>query len=210
MRSSTIVSVLFGAGALATVIDRRALKVEDVTITVTDYVTAGQAAVKVAAPTPVVKAVKAAAPAAAPVKQHHNHNHYHKQAAAAPAPSPKASSSSVAAPVPAVKETTTSPKAYVAPTTKAAPPPKAPTTKAAPPPKTTAAPVKAAAPADTDNLPKTAVVGLDSGSKIYQGLSLQQHNVHRQNHSVNALTWNDTLAGYAKTVAESCVYAHDR
>ena len=38
---------------------------------------------------------------------------------------------------------------------------------------------------------------------------LDHHNIHRANHSAPALTWDDTLAGYAENTANTCVFAHD-
>jgi uncharacterized protein YkwD len=35
------------------------------------------------------------------------------------------------------------------------------------------------------------------------------HNVHRTNHTAPLMTWNQTLANAAQTIAESCVYAHN-
>ncbi|KAI1323613.1 CAP domain-containing protein [Xylariaceae sp. FL0255] len=39
--------------------------------------------------------------------------------------------------------------------------------------------------------------------------TLYQHNIHRANHSAPALTWDDTIAGYAAITAKTCVFAHD-
>lgn len=41
-----------------------------------------------------------------------------------------------------------------------------------------------------------------------QGI-LDSHNIHRANHSVNALVWDDRLTSVAAQIAASCVYAHD-
>jgi uncharacterized protein YkwD len=38
---------------------------------------------------------------------------------------------------------------------------------------------------------------------------LDQHNNHRMNHSVPALTWSDSMASIAQSIAASCVYAHN-
>ncbi|ODA81375.1 hypothetical protein RJ55_04340 [Drechmeria coniospora] len=38
---------------------------------------------------------------------------------------------------------------------------------------------------------------------------LRQHNIHRRNHSVSDFVWNNDLADYAKTLALTCVFAHD-
>jgi len=43
----------------------------------------------------------------------------------------------------------------------------------------------------------------------YASTALYGHNIHRANHSAPALTYNNQLAGYAATVAASCVFAHD-
>jgi hypothetical protein len=46
-------------------------------------------------------------------------------------------------------------------------------------------------------------------SSSYTDIALYQHSIHRINHSANDLAWNTELAGYAATVAASCVFAHD-
>lgn len=46
-----------------------------------------------------------------------------------------------------------------------------------------------------------------SGS--YQQVVLDQHNLHRKNHSSPDLKWSDELAQYAKNTAEGCVFEHD-
>lgn len=43
----------------------------------------------------------------------------------------------------------------------------------------------------------------------YAAPIMEQHNLHRSNHSVAALTWDDSLANIAQQIAASCVYAHD-
>lgn len=199
MRTAAVATFLFAAGVLATpVLDRRVVVTDEVVVTVVDYVTAG------------------AKPSAHPVPKvsgnHNPHGHYHPY---------KAQSPPEAAPAPAA-----SPKPYVAPAAPA-PKPEAPKaaapapkksstavaavepTKPAPSPKTTAAPKEAAAPATgSSNLPTTYVPNLDSSSDIYSGLAVEHHNVHRKNASVPNLTWNDTLAGYAKQTAQTCVWGH--
>lgn len=205
MRPSVIITAILATGALATpVIDRRAIKIENVVVTTTEYVNAGNAAaVKVAPTTPAAVNVNAAAYPSP--HAHHHHQAQPVKAPAAVAPAPEQSSPSAPYVAPPAPEPTLTTKAQAV-----APPP---ATSAAPSPQTTVAPspVKSSAqPVNNDNLPTTAVANLDSGSEIYKGLSAQHHNVHRQNHSVPALTWNDTLASYAETIAKSCVYAHDR
>ncbi|KAK5056600.1 hypothetical protein LTR84_012132 [Exophiala bonariae] len=48
-----------------------------------------------------------------------------------------------------------------------------------------------------------------SVSSDYQQGILDAHNIHRANHSVSDLSWDDKLAGIAAQIAASCVYAHD-
>jgi uncharacterized protein YkwD len=66
------------------------------------------------------------------------------------------------------------------------------------------APTKAAEPkvveASTPNL------SLDDS---YDTVMLAYHNIHRANHSVSALEWDDELAGYAENTANGCVFEHD-
>lgn len=43
----------------------------------------------------------------------------------------------------------------------------------------------------------------------YQSKVLDSHNVHRANHSSDALTWSKDLETSAQALASSCVYQHD-
>lgn len=43
----------------------------------------------------------------------------------------------------------------------------------------------------------------------YKSAVVYAHNLHRANHSAPAVEWDDELYNCAKTVAESCNYAHD-
>ena len=43
----------------------------------------------------------------------------------------------------------------------------------------------------------------------YTSAALYHHNVHRFNHSAGALEWSAEHAGFAQTLAETCVFAHD-
>ena len=54
--------------------------------------------------------------------------------------------------------------------------------------------------------PTTLVPDLDVTSPTYTAIALQHHNVHRANHSANPLVYNQTLASWAQTKAESCVW----
>ncbi|GAB1314715.1 hypothetical protein MFIFM68171_04925 [Madurella fahalii] len=40
----------------------------------------------------------------------------------------------------------------------------------------------------------------------YPSTALFHHNIHRANHSANPLDWNDTLAGFAQTLVDTCQY----
>ncbi|KAK7433212.1 hypothetical protein QQZ08_000147 [Neonectria magnoliae] len=55
--------------------------------------------------------------------------------------------------------------------------------------------------------------GTSSGSlsldENYKTVMLNYHNLHRANHSVDALTWDATLAQYAENSAKTCVFEHD-
>jgi Cysteine-rich secretory protein family len=48
-----------------------------------------------------------------------------------------------------------------------------------------------------------------SSPNSYAQAILDQHNNHRQNHSAQALVWDDNMANIAQQIAESCVYAHN-
>ncbi|KAK4102331.1 PR-1-like protein [Parathielavia hyrcaniae] len=43
----------------------------------------------------------------------------------------------------------------------------------------------------------------------YQSTALYHHNIHRFNHSADALAWDDGLASSAETLAKRCVFEHD-
>jgi hypothetical protein len=43
----------------------------------------------------------------------------------------------------------------------------------------------------------------------YAGIAVHHHNIHRTNHSANAIQWDSSLEASAKEVAASCVYAHN-
>lgn len=43
----------------------------------------------------------------------------------------------------------------------------------------------------------------------FSDVSVYHHNIHRTNHSVAEIAYDDTYAGYAATVAASCTFAHD-
>lgn len=64
------------------------------------------------------------------------------------------------------------------------------------------------APAFETAIPTTFVPDLDPTSSIYKDLVLQHHNIHRRNHSADDLTWDDRMAGYAETIAKTCIWGH--
>ncbi|KAM0197719.1 hypothetical protein ACHAPQ_000070 [Fusarium lateritium] len=68
----------------------------------------------------------------------------------------------------------------------------------------TPTPTKAAEPKVTEA--STPDLSLDGS---YDTVMLAYHNIHRANHSVSALEWDDELAGYAENTANGCVFEHD-
>ena len=108
-----------------------------------------------------------------------------------PAPSPAAPSS--AAPV--------VPASSAAPTYTPAPSSAAPVSSAAP---TTSQ----ASYSGNSHITGTAEGDLTSGTD-YQNMVLFHHNIHRANHSADALTWNQTLADSAYVLASGCVFRHN-
>ena len=186
---------------------KRDVVTDTVVVTVVDYVYENGApapegestsakvyvAVQESTPTPSSTSVKRPAQ----VYSSHRHHHSHTSSSVAPVAPPSSSS-----PV-------------VVPTSVQAPPPPSIIPAQAPKPSSSAVPQPAPSPVNydtttpaesSDDLPKTFVSGLDPGSADYSGLILQHHNVHRSNHSASALSWNSTLAGYAKTKAQGCVW----
>ncbi|KAH7126271.1 CAP domain-containing protein [Dactylonectria estremocensis] len=72
--------------------------------------------------------------------------------------------------------------------------------------KTSTKTTKAAAVETTAASDATLNLSLD---EEYQTVMLNYHNIHRANHSVDALEWDATYASYAQTIANTCVFAHD-
>ena len=107
---------------------------------------------------------------------------------------------------------TSTPVVVVESTSTAAP--IAPTTSTVAPASSAAAPVSSAPAATSepaaspvsDGAPTTLVPGLDVSSPTYTAIALQHHNVHRSNHSAQAVTYNETLARWAQEKATSCVW----
>lgn len=75
------------------------------------------------------------------------------------------------------------------------------------------------APAPSSAAPVAPVYSAPAASKAadsseaaptdYSGKVVYHHNVHRANHSAPDVTWSDDLYQCAKTIASSCVYAHN-
>lgn len=59
----------------------------------------------------------------------------------------------------------------------------------------------------TTSKPASSTAG--GANAAYTSVALERHNIHRRNHSAPDMVWNAELAGYAKTVADSCKFAHD-
>ena len=192
MRFSTLTTAAFVAGAFASPINKRDVitdvVVDDVVVTdvVMTTVTAGEAAPSPVANSPVVNVVTTTA---APVVV---------QQPPPPPPSPQ--------PSPAVaenKKVEPSPVNSVVPASSAAP-----SSTAAPAPSSTSASPKPSSGPSSGGASTTFVDNLDPASSTYQAIALQHHNIHRSNHSASDLVWNTTLADYAKTTAETCVWGH--
>ncbi|KAL6901588.1 CAP domain-containing protein [Trichoderma evansii] len=121
-----------------------------------------------------------------------------------PKPAPPPPSPAPAAPgtttviVPAVQAPKSSPPPAASPEVAAKPSPK-PSPSPSPSP-AAASPKPAASPAATSS---------SSGATDYQTAMLNEHNIHRANHSAPALEWDDQLAGFAQITASTCVFAHD-
>lgn len=185
MRSSLTIAVLV-AGALA-VPHKRAIspdtyaKPADDVVYVTTYVT-------MMADSP---------PAASPVPKHHGHNHAHAYAAAQPSADAQPSTNSAGTESQPKNDSDGSGWSYSwswssesTPASSSAPVPVEST------PEPVQEPAKSTAPAPAT--PST-----------YQEHVVYHHNIHRQNHSVPDVQWDDDLCASARVVAESCVYAHN-
>jgi hypothetical protein len=58
--------------------------------------------------------------------------------------------------------------------------------------------------------PATSSAASSSGSaSSYAQAILDQHNIHRANHSPPALVWDDDMASIAQQIGQSCFYAHN-
>ncbi|KAL6697497.1 PR-1-like protein [Trichoderma pleuroticola] len=229
MKSS---AVLLAAGALlvsAMPLDKRALEVQWVTDIVTVTVTVDPSASAAAAATSTAGGVfvqnvseqpaatpspQPAAPAPKPVYAPP------PPPPAAPSPKPAVTPQSVPQaapqPAPASSAPAAAPKPVIVPVESPAPAPKPspsptpevvvakPSPKPAPSPSPSPKPAPSPAPAPAPAPSPAPASGNDYGSIV-----VNEHNVHRANHSAPDLAWDTTLAGYAQTIAEGCVFAHD-
>ena len=58
--------------------------------------------------------------------------------------------------------------------------------------------------------PQTTQPSSGGGSPSgYAGVVVDQHNIHRSNHSASNIQWSASLAGIAADIARTCVYAHN-
>jgi len=181
MRTSTVLSVLFAATALAVPVNNKRVVVEDVVVvTVTDF---------------VYPDGSPATPAAAPVVDS-PHSLY-----IAPKPSTTEQPAVPAAPSPSPVE---APKEAPVQTTAPAAAPAAAAVE------TTSAPAPSPVyQAPASGAPTTLVPNLDVSSPTYTAIALAHHNAHRSNHSAPAVEYNATVAAWAQKKAESCVWNED-
>lgn len=119
---------------------------------------------------------------------------------AAPQPAP-ASSAPAAAPKPVIV-----PVESPAPAPKPSPSPTPEVVVAKPSPSPSPSP--SPKPAASSPKPAASSPAPASGND-YSSIVVNEHNIHRANHSAPDLAWDTTLAGYAQTIAEGCVFAHD-
>ena len=94
----------------------------------------------------------------------------------------------------------------------ASPPPQTQPQKQSQPPQGPTKPPSAPAPASPfagmPSAPASFVEDLTGDDAVYKAIVLLHHNIHRTNHSLPLLEWNETLFEYAKASAQACVYEH--
>ncbi|KAK0909015.1 hypothetical protein LTR91_016139 [Friedmanniomyces endolithicus] len=117
------------------------------------------------------------------------------------APSTSGAPSSSAAPTTPTSTYVAPTSTYVAPTSTYV----APTTTSQAPSSTYVAPSSSAAPASTS--PLSVFPPAPTG---YNDLVKYHHNIHRSNHSVADIEWDDGLASTAAIIAAGCWYAHNQ
>ncbi|OPB45278.1 hypothetical protein A0O28_0074880 [Trichoderma guizhouense] len=222
-------AVLLAAGALlvsAMPLDKRALEVQWVTDIVTVTVTVDPSASAAAAATPTAGGVfvqnvseqPAATPSPQPAAPAPKPVYAPPPPPAAPSPKPAVTPQSVPQaapqPAPASSAPAAAPKPVIVPVESPAPAPKpspSPTPEvvvAKPSPKPAPSPSPSPKPAASSPKPAASSPAPASGND-YSSIVVNEHNIHRANHSAPDLAWDTTLAGYAQTIAEGCVFAHD-
>jgi outer membrane biosynthesis protein TonB len=204
MRTSTVLSVLFAASALAVPVNNKRVLIEDiVVVTVTDFVYPdGSPATPPAVPAPAASPAAAPAPAPAPAQDSSPHTLFK-----APKPTEEPAAPAAPSPAPAPVEThaPAPPSPAPAPVETHAPAP-----VSAPAPVPTPAPAPSpVAPAPVNGAPHTLVPNLDVTSPTYAAIALAHHNAHRSNHSAPDVGYNQTIADWAQKKAESCVWNED-
>ncbi|RDW62104.1 hypothetical protein BP6252_11537 [Coleophoma cylindrospora] len=235
MLSSTLFGLVCATMAAASPLkqlDKKAYKYETVTDIVWVTVTAGEIPPPVTTSTLVDTTVVVASTVyvnAIPLYGHYPHPHRPHGSPSSSSlvlTSPAVSSFSSVAPVvvttstsvaPVVVHTTSSVAPVVVPTTSSVAPVVVPTTssKVATVVATTAAPVvtssSAAAVVSSSAVPvaSTTAAAAASSPTDFDSTCTYHHNIHRSNHSATAATYDATIAGYAKTLADTCVYGHD-
>ncbi|KAL5086769.1 hypothetical protein Trisim1_008680 [Trichoderma cf. simile WF8] len=222
-------AVLLAAGALlvsAMPLDKRALEVQWVTDIVTVTVTVDPSASAAAAATPTAGGVfvqnvseqPAATPSPQPAAPAPKPVYAPPPPPASPSPKPAVTPQSVPQaapqPAPASSAPAAAPKPVIVPVESPAPAPKpspSPTPEvvvAKPSPKPAPSPSPSPKPAAASPKPAASSPAPASGND-YSSIVVNEHNIHRANHSAPDLAWDTTLAGYAQTIAEGCVFAHD-
>ena len=63
--------------------------------------------------------------------------------------------------------------------------------------------------APKESAPSYSAPSTGAAPTDYAGQCVYHHNLHRANHSVADIEWDEGLASIAQTIAESCVYAHN-
>lgn len=219
-------AVLLAAGALlvsAIPLDKRALETTWVTDIVTVTVTVDPSASASASPTaggvfvqnvseqpaaspspqPAVAPKPSFAPVPAPAPQPTSQA-APQQAPASPAPAPPKPEFTTVVVVSPKPSPPPAPKPSPSPSPSPAPAP----VVVKPSPKPSPSPSPSPSPKPAASSPKPAAPA-PAPANDYASAMVNEHNIHRSNHSAPDLSWDTTLAGYAQTIAEGCVFAHD-
>jgi uncharacterized protein YkwD len=188
MRSSIILTSLLATLALAKPLDKRYLTTKVEVYTVYTTVTMG-----------------------AQTASHLGGRHRHRSSSAIAQSSAAGTTTDVVVPTYTPQPPASSSEAV--PSSSEAP---APPSSEAPAPPSSKAPAPSSAPAPVSSAPAPSTPASSSAAPVMSNLGdyaqkiLDQHNVHRANHTdTNPLTWSDQLTATALKIANSCVYAHD-